>query len=98
MYLEDSARAWLENLKPGCIHNWAQLEESFVRNFLRTYARPANPWDLKNYRQKTDETLRDYIRRFSRQCNELTNIPNVRAFISRTMSETLVHKLGQKSS
>jgi hypothetical protein len=60
---------------------------------------PRNPWDLKNYRLKPDETLREYTRRFSLQCNELPNVANVdmiRAFLSRTTCESLVHKLGSK--
>jgi hypothetical protein len=61
LYLADSACAWLENLRPGCIQNWADLVEIFVENFQGTYVRPGNPWDLKNCRQKPDETLRDYI-------------------------------------
>lgn len=51
----------LENLRPGCIQNWADLEENFVGNFQGTYVHPGNLWDLKNYRQKLDETLKDYI-------------------------------------
>lgn len=48
LYLVDSARAWLENLRPECIQNWADLEEIFVRNFQGTYMCPDNSWDLKN--------------------------------------------------
>jgi hypothetical protein len=61
--------------------------------------RPRNPWDLKNYRQKPDETLREYICRFSRQCNELPNVTDtdeIRAFLSGTTYESLVHKMGHK--
>ena len=68
-------------------------------NFLGTYTRPGNPWDLKNCRQKSKETLRGYIWRFSWQCNELPNIADVDvigAFLSRTTYESLVHKLGRK--
>jgi hypothetical protein len=46
-----------------------------------------------------DKTLCEYIRRFSRQCNELPNVANadmIRAFLSGTTYESLVHKLGRK--
>jgi hypothetical protein len=49
LYLPDSAQAWLENLKPRCIHNWAGPKESFVGNFRALTCTWATPWDLKNY-------------------------------------------------
>lgn len=61
---------------------------------------PGNPWDLKICRQKSEETFRDYIWCFSWQCKDLSNLADtdvISAFISGTMSETLVHKLGHKS-
>lgn len=51
MYLADLAHAWLENLRPGYIQNWVDLEENFVEDFQGTYVCLGNPWDLKNYRQ-----------------------------------------------
>ena len=59
--------------------------------------RPGNSCDLKAYKQKVEETLREYICHFSKQCNELPDIMDVdviRAFISGTTNETLVHELG----
>ena len=44
------------------------------------------------------ETLREYIHRFSKQCNELPNIVDadvIRAFISSTTNEALIHELGR---
>jgi hypothetical protein len=63
-YLAGSTQTWLENLGLGCIQGWADLEEIFIGNFLATYVRPRNPWDLNDCRQKSDEALGDYIRRF----------------------------------
>jgi hypothetical protein len=65
LYLVDSAWAWLENLRPGCIQNWPDLKEIFVGNFQGMCVRLGHPWDLKNCQQKPVETLRNYIRRFS---------------------------------
>ena len=63
------------------------------------YKHPRNPWDLKNYRQKAKETLHIYIQHFSWQCNKLPNVADIDvigAFLSRTICESLVHKLGCK--
>ena len=57
---------------------------------------PGNSWDLKACKQKARETLCEYIHRFSKQCNELPNIVDVdmiRAFISSTTNEALIHEL-----
>ena len=74
LFMADSARTWLEHLRPNRIQSWVDLKEIFVGNFQGTYTCPGNPWDLKNCRQKSGETLRKYIRRFSRQCNELPDV------------------------
>jgi hypothetical protein len=54
---------------------------------------------LKNYQQKSGKTLHEYIHRFSRQCNELPDVTDtdvIRASLSGTTCESLVHKLGRK--
>lgn len=71
------SETWLENLRHGCIWNWANLEEIFVETFQGMYVHSSNLWDLKNYRHKSDETLRGYIWCFSRQYNELTNLADI---------------------
>lgn len=38
LYLADSARAWLEHLPTGQIHDWVSLKEDFVSNFQGTCA------------------------------------------------------------
>jgi inhibitor of KinA sporulation pathway (predicted exonuclease) len=76
---------------------WADLKSIFIGNFLGTYVRPRNSWDLKACKQKIGETLRKYIRR-SKQCNELPDIVDadvIGAFISSTTNEALVHELGR---
>ena len=60
---------------------------------------PWEPWDLKNCRQKSGKTLNEYIRRFSRQHNVLPDVADadvIRAFLSGTTCESLIHKLGRK--
>jgi hypothetical protein len=47
------------------------------------------------------ETLREYIRCFSKECNALPNVSDadvIGAFLTGTTYESLVHKLGRKSS
>ena len=41
LYLADSAWAWLENLRPGCIQNWTNIEEIFMGNFQAHTFAPA---------------------------------------------------------
>jgi hypothetical protein len=97
-YLAESARAWLEHLPVNDIHLWTDFKRIFMGNFLGTYVRPGNSWDLKACKHKAGETLCEYIRRFSKQCNELPDIVDadvIRAFISGTTNEALVHELGR---
>jgi hypothetical protein len=85
------------HLPADSIHSWADLKSIFVGNFLGTYVRPRNSWDLKAYKQKIGETLRKYIRR-SKQYNELPDIVDadvIGAFISSTTNEALMHELGR---
>jgi hypothetical protein len=49
LFLADSVRTWLEHLPRNRIQSWVGLKVIFVENFLGTYARPGNPWDLKKY-------------------------------------------------
>jgi hypothetical protein len=62
MFISDAARAWLEHLPPAQISNWDDLVKAFAGNFLDTYVRPGNSWDLRSCRQQPGESLRDYIR------------------------------------
>jgi hypothetical protein len=65
IHLAEGARAWLEHLPAGTIHDWIDLRKAFVENFQGTYKRPESSWDLKRCTQKNGESLWDYIRRFS---------------------------------
>ena len=56
------------------IHDWRDSVRVFVGNFLGTYVRPGNSWDLKSCRQGPDESLRDFIRCFSKKCTELPSV------------------------
>jgi hypothetical protein len=49
LFLANSTQTWLEHLPSDRIQNWSDLKEIFVGNFLGTYERLENPWDLKNY-------------------------------------------------
>ena len=89
--------AWLEFLPHDSIRDWTDLKRVFVGNFLGTYVRPRNSWDLRSCQQEPNESLRDYIRRFSQQCNSLPDVIDVdviSAFLSGTNCESLIHKLG----
>lgn len=95
---QKGARAWLEHLPEGTIHDWVDLKKAFVGNFQGTYKRPESSWDLKRCIQKSGESLRDYIRRFSQKRNELpdaTDADVVSAFTYGTTNEALVHELGR---
>ena len=89
--------AWLEFLPHDSIRDWMDLKRVFIRNFLGTYVRPGNSWDLKSCQQEPNESLRDYIRRFSKQCNSHPDVVDadvISAFLSETTCESLIHKLG----
>jgi hypothetical protein len=97
LYLDDSARSWIEHLPAGSIRNWRDLRSVFVGNFQGTYTRPSTTWDLRGCRQGKDETLRDYIRRFSKLCNNLSDTTDaeiITAFTFGTTCSTLIHELG----
>jgi hypothetical protein len=100
LFLSDAARAWLEHLPPAQISNWDDLVKAFAGNFLGTYVRPGNSWDLRSCRQQPGESLRDYIRRFPKQRTELPNITDsdvIGAFLAGTTCRDLVSKLGRKT-
>lgn len=46
IHLAEGARAWLEHLPSGTIHDWADLRKAFVGNFQGTYKRLGSSWDL----------------------------------------------------
>jgi hypothetical protein len=97
LHLADSARTWLEHLPPSQIHKWDDLVRTFVRNFLGTYVRPGNSWDLRACTQKPDESLWDFKRRFSKCCIELPSVAHskiVHAFLEGTTCRDLVRELG----
>ena len=98
MFLSDIARRWLEELPANQIHDWTDLVRVFEGNFMGTYIRPGNSWDLSKCKQKSRESLREYARRFSKQCTELPHIPDhdiILAFVSGTTCKDLVRELGQ---
>jgi hypothetical protein len=100
LFLSDAAEAWLEHLPPAQISNWDNLVTAFAGNFLGTYVRPGNSWDLRSCRQQPGESLRDYIWRFSKQRTELPNITDsdvIGAFLAGTTCRDLVSKLGRKT-
>jgi hypothetical protein len=97
LHLTDSARMWLEHLLASQIHNWDDLVRTFMGNFLGTYVRPGNSWDLCACTQKLGESLRDFIRRFSKRCTELPSVAQseiVHAFLEGTTCRDLVRELG----
>jgi hypothetical protein len=98
LHLADSARTWLEHLSSSQIHNWDDLVLTFVGNFLGTYVRFGNSWDLRACTQKPGESLRDLIRRFSKRCTELPSVAQseiVHAFLEGTTCRDLVRELGR---
>ena len=97
LYLDDSARAWIQHLPASSINNWRELRNAFIGNFQGTYTRPSTTWDLRACRQEKNESLRDYIRRFSKLCNTLadpTDAEIIGAFTFGTTCETLIRELG----
>ena len=73
----------------------------FEGNFMGTYIRPGNSWDLSKCKWNSGESLREYARRFSKQRTELPHILDhdvVLAFISGTTCKDLVWELGRNRS
>jgi hypothetical protein len=98
LHLADSARMWLEHLPGSQIHNWDDLDHTFVGNFQGTYVRPGNSWDLRSCTQKPGESLREFKRRFSKRSTELPSVAQseiVHAFLEGTTCRNLVCELGR---
>jgi hypothetical protein len=99
LYLDDSARTWLEHLLRDKINYWTDLHRDFVSNFQGTYMRPGKQWELRNYKQQPGESLREYIWRFSKRCTELPGaIDNdtILAFQNGMTCTSLIHRLGRR--
>ena len=65
IYLTDSTRNWLNNLREGTIKRWADLEKAFCNHFEGAYTKPGTSWDLLECKRKTGESLYDYIKCFT---------------------------------
>src|SRR5215216_1763207 len=64
LMLEGSARAWLNQLAPGSIFCWEELDRVFIKTFEGTCKRPAGLTELQHCIQKLNETLIDFIQRW----------------------------------
>lgn len=101
LHLAESARAWLTSLPEGCIRDWRDLEDIFVKNFQGTYKRPGNAWDLQLCAQQDGKSLRDYIQCFSQKKNSLSGVYEadiITAFSKGVQDLALTHKIGRKAS
>jgi hypothetical protein len=99
LYLDDSARTWLEHLPCDKIQDWTELRQIFIGNFQGTYTRPGKQWELRNCKQQPGESLREYIRRFSKRCTELpgaTDNDAISTFQNGTTCTSLIHRLGRR--
>jgi hypothetical protein len=65
IYLTNSARNWLNNLREGTIKRWVDLKKTFCNHFEGDYTKTGSSWDLLGCEHKTDESLRDDIKRFT---------------------------------
>lgn len=65
LYLEGSARAWLNNLPEDSIYSWRELEDVFFKNFKGTYKRLGGYQELMLCVQKPKESTQDYIHRWT---------------------------------
>ncbi|KAI4987189.1 hypothetical protein ZWY2020_019989 [Hordeum vulgare] len=72
--LDGLARAWLNQLAPSSIYNWADLSRDFIRTFEDTCKRPAGLVELQHYVQKQNEPLRDFIQRWTTLYHTVENI------------------------
>lgn len=98
LLLSYSTRAWLNSLPKNNIHDWDDLEEVFVKNFLGTYKRPESSWDLSLYVQNDGESFRDYIQWQTRMRNSMEDVMEVQAvqaFSQGVKYELLKHKLAR---
>jgi hypothetical protein len=48
MMLEGPARTWLKSLPPNSINTWAELKDSFIKNFQGTCKQPLTIVDLEH--------------------------------------------------
>ncbi|XP_058092135.1 uncharacterized protein LOC131238024 [Magnolia sinica] len=63
--LSDVARLWFKQLKPRSISSFAELNDTFIANFIGGKKRLKVSMHLNNIVQKEEELLKDYIKRFN---------------------------------
>ncbi|XP_021773513.1 uncharacterized protein LOC110737462 [Chenopodium quinoa] len=70
----DPAADWFNNLGNGTIHNFQQLVEIFVGQYVSISVQQRSSGELMVISQKEDESLRDYIRRFNNEANTIPKL------------------------
>jgi hypothetical protein len=101
IYITDSTRNWLNNLREGTMRQWADLKKAFYNHFEGAYTKPGTSWDLLGCKRKTSESLRDYIKCFTQHKNKLEDIPNagiITAFTAGIDSKPLIWDIGRRKN
>jgi hypothetical protein len=101
IYLTDSARNWLNNLREGTIKRWVDLEKAFCNHFEGAYTKSSTSWDLLGCKHKTSESLRDYIKCFTQRKNKIEDAPDVSivtAFTASVDREPLIQDIGRRKN
>ena len=61
LMLTDSARGWLTSQPKDSFKTWEEFQDTFIKSFSGTFARPTTYIELQACKQGKDESLRAYI-------------------------------------
>ena len=85
LMLEGTARLWIDTLPEKSIHNWQDMQKTFMQHFSCTYKRPKAYSDLLKCAQVEGESSRAFIARWTETknaCEDVSEIQAIHAFMN----------------
>lgn len=79
LILEGTAILWIDGLPEKTIHNWPDMQQTFIQHFNGTYKRPRTLTDLQRCVQQKDELTRDFVARWIEMKNSCERVSESQA-------------------